>query len=95
MAGSGKTGLVTVMVEEALRSGAPVLVVEVKGDLPSEASSTARERDIGPIPAAASLTTLLSKWGVCSISHEQSATQPHECSRSDASACLLASAARP
>jgi hypothetical protein len=35
MTGSGKTGLVTVMVEEALRSGVPVLVVDVKGDLPN------------------------------------------------------------
>jgi hypothetical protein len=35
MTGSGKTGLVTVMVEEALRAGVPVLVVDVKGDLPN------------------------------------------------------------
>ncbi|RYE82653.1 MAG: DUF853 family protein, partial [Myxococcales bacterium] len=34
MTGSGKTGLLTVMVEEALRSRVPVLVVDVKGDLP-------------------------------------------------------------
>src|SRR5690348_5688624 len=35
MTGSGKTGLVTVMVEEALRAKVPVLVVDVKGDLPN------------------------------------------------------------
>lgn len=33
MTGSGKTGVVTVMVEEALRSGVPVLLLDVKGDL--------------------------------------------------------------
>ena len=31
--GSGKTGLVFVLVEEALRNGVPVLVVDLKGDL--------------------------------------------------------------
>lgn len=35
MTGSGKTGLVTVLVEEALRAGMPVLIVDVKGDLPN------------------------------------------------------------
>jgi hypothetical protein len=35
MTGSGKTGLVTVMVEEALRAQIPVLVIDVKGDLPN------------------------------------------------------------
>ncbi len=35
MTGSGKTGLVTVMVEEALRAGVPVLVIDVKSDLPN------------------------------------------------------------
>jgi hypothetical protein len=35
MTGSGKSGLVVVMVEEALRSGVPVLVIDVKGDLPN------------------------------------------------------------
>src|SRR5258705_6251073 len=35
MTGSGKTGLVTVMVEEALRARIPVLVIDVKGDLPN------------------------------------------------------------
>src|SRR3954463_11559449 len=33
MTGSGKTGLVTVMIEEALRAEVPVLVIDVKGDL--------------------------------------------------------------
>ncbi len=33
MTGSGKSGLLVVMVEEALRSGVPVLVIDVKGDL--------------------------------------------------------------
>src|SRR5260370_29025329 len=35
MTGSGKTGLVTVMIEEALRAQVPVLVIDVKGDLPN------------------------------------------------------------
>jgi hypothetical protein len=35
MTGSGKTGLVVVLVEEALRSGIPVLMIDVKGDLPN------------------------------------------------------------
>ena len=35
MTGSGKTGLVTVLIEEALRASIPVLVVDVKGDLPN------------------------------------------------------------
>jgi len=35
MTGSGKTGLVTVMIEEALRNQVPVLVIDVKGDLPN------------------------------------------------------------
>ena len=35
MTGSGKTGLVTVLVEEALRNSVPVLVIDVKGDLPN------------------------------------------------------------
>ncbi len=35
MTGSGKTGLITVMVEEALRAEVPVLVIDVKGDLPN------------------------------------------------------------
>src|SRR3954471_4588248 len=34
MTGSGKTGLVTVLVEEALRARIPVLMFDVKGDLP-------------------------------------------------------------
>ena len=35
MTGSGKTGLTTVMIEEALSTGVPVLVIDVKGDLPN------------------------------------------------------------
>lgn len=35
MTGSGKTGLVTVMIEEALRAEIPVLAIDVKGDLPN------------------------------------------------------------
>lgn len=35
MTGSGKTGLVTVMAEEALRASVPVLAIDVKGDLPN------------------------------------------------------------
>ena len=35
MTGSGKTGLITVTLEEALRAGVPCLVIDVKGDLPN------------------------------------------------------------
>jgi hypothetical protein len=35
MTGSGKTGLLTVLVEEALRAEIPVLLIDVKGDLPN------------------------------------------------------------
>ena len=35
MTGSGKTGLVTVLVEEALRAEVPVLMIDIKGDLPN------------------------------------------------------------
>ncbi len=35
MTGSGKTGLVTVMVEEAARARVPTVVIDVKGDLPN------------------------------------------------------------
>ncbi len=35
MTGSGKTGLIMVMVEEALRAGVPVLMLDIKGDLPN------------------------------------------------------------
>jgi len=35
MTGSGKTGLLTVLVEEALRAQIPVLLIDVKGDLPN------------------------------------------------------------
>ena len=35
MTGSGKTGLVTVLVEEALSAGIPALIIDVKGDLPN------------------------------------------------------------
>jgi DNA helicase HerA-like ATPase len=35
MTGSGKTGLVMVLVEEALAAGVPTIVIDVKGDLPN------------------------------------------------------------
>src|ERR1700690_2362900 len=35
MTGSGKSGLATVMAEEALRNKVPVLIIDVKGDLPN------------------------------------------------------------
>src|SRR4051812_1831064 len=35
MTGSGKTGLVMVLVEEALRAKVPVLMIDIKGDLPN------------------------------------------------------------
>jgi len=61
MTGSGKTGLVTVLVEEALSAGIPSIVIDVKGDLPNllltfpsgvpEAlSSLVGERDVSGSP---------------------------------------------
>src|SRR6186713_2533643 len=35
MTGSGKTGLITVLIEEAAKAGVPTLVIDVKGDLPN------------------------------------------------------------
>ncbi len=35
MTGSGKTGLLMVMVEEALRSRVPTILIDIKGDLPN------------------------------------------------------------
>lgn len=35
MTGSGKTGLITVLIEEALRGGIPVFAIDIKGDLPN------------------------------------------------------------
>lgn len=35
MTGSGKTGLCTVLIEEAARAHVPSLVIDVKGDLPN------------------------------------------------------------
>lgn len=35
MTGSGKTGLVTVLAEEALRAKVPIIAIDVKGDLPN------------------------------------------------------------
>ncbi len=35
MTGSGKTGLLVVLVEEALRAGVPVLMIDIKGDMPN------------------------------------------------------------
>jgi hypothetical protein len=35
MTGSGKTGLLMVLIEEALRSAIPVIMVDIKGDLPN------------------------------------------------------------
>jgi DNA helicase HerA-like ATPase len=51
MTGSGKTGAVTVLVEEALRNAIPVLMIVVKGDLPNRLlsfpSTAARRSDPG------------------------------------------------
>jgi hypothetical protein len=35
MTGSGKTGLITVLIEETLKARVPVLAIDVKGDLPN------------------------------------------------------------
>src|SRR5690349_16250976 len=35
LTGSGKTGLVTVMIEEAAKASVPTIVIDVKGDLPN------------------------------------------------------------
>ncbi len=52
MTGSGKTGLITVMVEEAIGSGVPVIVIDVKGDL-TNLLLTPRNFDLAsPLPWA-------------------------------------------
>ena len=38
MTGSGKSGLVTVLIEEALSAGVPTIIIDVKGDLAQSAS---------------------------------------------------------
>jgi len=55
MTGSGKTGLLMVLVEEALRAEVPVLVIDVKGDLPNLLLSfpTFAEAELLPWTAAA------------------------------------------
>src|SRR5512147_530748 len=61
--GSGKSGLVTVMIEEALRHQVPVLVIDVKGDLPNlllSFSSFAPEQFLPWIDGVASPTDLRS-----------------------------------
>lgn len=35
MTGSGKTGMLMVLVEEALRSSVPIIMIDIKGDLPN------------------------------------------------------------
>jgi len=63
MTGSGKTGLLMVLVEEALRARIPVLMIDVKGDLPNlllafrdfEAASVAAA--CRPTPTASACST--------------------------------------
>jgi hypothetical protein len=59
MTGSGKTGLLTVLVEEALRTQVPVLVIDVKGDLPNLLLSfpTFASAELLPWADATALTT--------------------------------------
>lgn len=55
MTGSGKTGLLFVLVEEALRSGVPVLMIDLKGDLPNLTLSFATPGPEPFLPWAASM----------------------------------------
>ncbi len=55
MTGSGKTGMLFVLVEEALRSGVPVLMVDLKGDLPNLALSFDQPGPEPFLPWAASM----------------------------------------
>ena len=74
MTGSGKTGLLTVLAEEALRNGIPVIAIDVKGDLPNlllsipdfSAESIAPwvEPDHSPVQAAAERKQVMEAWGV-------------------------------
>ncbi len=52
MTGSGKTGLITVMVEEAIGSGVPVIVIDVKGDLPNLLLTPRNFDSASPLPWA-------------------------------------------
>lgn len=57
---TGKTGLVTVMVEEALRARVSVLTIDVKGEgrdaQERRASNDPRDAQVGPSPPARRLT---------------------------------------
>src|SRR5512143_2211331 len=78
MTGSGKTGLVTVLVEEAASNGIPTLVIDVKGDLPNLlltfpnldpsalAPWIARDGDSGSnaVQAAEELRDTLAAWSI-------------------------------
>ena len=74
MTGSGKTGLITVMLEESLRNGIPAIVIDVKGDLPnlllsipdfSPASIAPwTSPDEPPEQAAQLRKALLESWGI-------------------------------
>ena len=76
MSGSGKTGMLMVLVEEALRSGVPVLMFDVKGDLPNLALTFPESRpddfepwlDEAPPADAAALAAQrregLASWGI-------------------------------
>jgi len=74
MTGSGKTGLITVMLEESLRNGIPAIIIDVKGDLPNlllsipdfSAASIApwTRGDELPEQAAQNRRALLEAWGI-------------------------------
>jgi len=74
MTGSGKTGLITVMLEESLRNGIPAIVIDVKGDLPNlllsipdfspESIAPWTSSDEPAEQAAQNRKILLESWGI-------------------------------
>jgi hypothetical protein len=80
MTGSGKTGLLLVMIEEAVRNGVPVVVLDIKGDLANLAlgcdgpesiagylsDHRASERESASIALHERRMTALELWGLSS-----------------------------
>jgi DNA helicase HerA-like ATPase len=61
MTGSGKTGLVTVMIEEAAKARVPTIVIDVKGDLPN---LLADESLVRARALAEERRATLAEWGI-------------------------------
>jgi hypothetical protein len=70
MSGSGKTGLLTVMIEEALRNQVPVLVIDVKGDSPNLLLSFPNYSDAALLPWVKSVASPADTRSMGEIAHD-------------------------